>query len=130
MLVLTCCRAARESGIEPGVACDASLPRWLLDLCAFMDEGYAEPIGLDDLCAQSGLTRSFLCRAFKTQVGLTAGEYLTQRRIGAAMQSLRGSDHKILQIALECGFGDLSHFNRTFKQWVGISPSGYRRNSL
>lgn len=127
ILVLTCCRAARASGIEPGVAHDSSVPRWVLNLCAFMDEAYAEPIDLNTLCAHSGLTRSHLCRAFKAQVGLTAGDYLTQRRISAAMQALRGTNEKILPIALQCGFNDLSHFNRTFKARVGLSPSAYRK---
>lgn len=130
MLVITCCRAALESGIEPGMARDQAVPRWVLELCRYLDESYSRPVTLDDLSTRTGLSRSYLCRAFKRHVGLTAGDYLVQRRIAAAMQALRGTDEKILTISMECGFSDLSHFNRTFKQRVGTSPSAYRRNGI
>ncbi|MBC8434676.1 MAG: helix-turn-helix transcriptional regulator [Verrucomicrobia bacterium] len=128
LLIIACCRAARDSGVEPVIPGKQSVPRWTLDLCRYLDESYFNPISLDDLCLQSGLTRSYLCRTFKKNVGLTTGEYLTHRRIEAAMQALRSSDEKILTIALDCGFRDLSNFNRSFKVRTGMAPSEYRKN--
>ena len=126
VFVITCCRAARESGIKPSVSKGQPVPRWVLDLCHYMDTGYADPITLDGLCRRSGLSRGYLCRAFKGHVGMTTGNYLLHRRMEAAMQALRGGPDKILTIAMECGFRDLSHFNRTFRKMVGRPPSAYR----
>ncbi|MEI8342045.1 MAG: helix-turn-helix transcriptional regulator [Verrucomicrobiota bacterium] len=53
-------------------------------------------------------------------------DYLIERRIQAAMMRLRGGDEKILAVAMDCGFNDLSYFNRKFKQLVGILPTQYR----
>ena len=51
----------------------------------------------------------------------------TERRLQAAMLALRSTDDKVLAIALDCGFRDLSHFNRKFRDLVGVSPTAYRR---
>jgi AraC-like DNA-binding protein len=56
--------------------------------------------------------------------------YLLQRRLQEAMLRLRGSDDKVLAIALDCGFRDLSYFNRQFKSRVGMTPTQYRRPAL
>jgi AraC-like DNA-binding protein len=55
--------------------------------------------------------------------------YLIDRRIQAAMMSLRSNPDKVLSVALECGFNDLAFFNRTFKARVGMTPREYRRAS-
>ena len=52
--------------------------------------------------------------------------YLQERRVQAAMVKLRRPGAKVLSVAAECGFGDLSHFNRTFKRLVGRTPKQVR----
>lgn len=126
VFVLRCCRAARNSGIEPAQSPNREVPRWVLDLCAHMDVHSADPITLDDLCDRCGFSRGYLCRAFKQHVGLTLRDYLVNRRIECAKQALRGSTEKVLSIALTAGFNDLTHFNRTFKARTGLSPTAYR----
>jgi AraC-like DNA-binding protein len=67
-----------------------------------------------------------LCRSFKTYTGKRVFDYLIERRIQAAMVALRGSDEKVLSIAMNTGFRDLAYFNRKFKQLVGVTPTAYR----
>jgi len=52
---------------------------------------------------------------------------LVRRRIQEALLRLRTTDEKILSIALQCGFNDLSYFNRTFKRLLGRTPRECRQ---
>jgi AraC-like DNA-binding protein len=92
----------------------------------FLDQHYAEPHTLESLARRSRLSRTYLCRAFKSYTGKRLFDYLIERRIQAAMMRLRGAGDKVLAVALDCGFNDLSYFNRKFKQLVGVTPSQYR----
>ena len=89
--------------------------------CRTLDENYREPITLDHLAGRANISKGYLCRAFKKQIGLSVVEYLTERRIQHAMQLLQDTDDKILAVALDSGFGDLSHFNRVFKKLNHLS---------
>ncbi len=62
----------------------------------------------------------------KSYTGKTIFEYLIEKRIQAAMLRLQSSDEKVLTIALECGFNDITYFNRTFRRLTGQSPRQYR----
>ncbi|NLA85331.1 MAG: helix-turn-helix transcriptional regulator, partial [Clostridiales bacterium] len=53
-------------------------------------------------------------------------EYLSGVRISKALVLLRETDKKVIDICYECGFNNVNHFNRVFKQRVGISPLTYR----
>lgn len=94
----------------------------------YLEEHYAEPIRLEQLCKISTLREANLCRQFKKYTGLTTGDYLKQRRLAAALQQLRTTDDKILTICFDCGFSDIAHFNRTFRSAFGQTPTKYRRN--
>jgi len=125
LFLIHCCRHAMKTGF---VANDPSRSpqRALEELRSHLDHHYAEPHTLESLSKKTRLSRTYLCRAFKAYTGKSVFDYLIERRIQAAMMQLRGSDLKILGIALECGFSDLSYFNRKFKQLVGITPTQYR----
>lgn len=127
VFLVACCRAALELGISPSLADDALPPAWLMDICRYLDENYAEPVSLEMLAKQGRVSTGYLCRIFKKEIGLGVVDYLTERRIQTATRLLQETDDKILSIAMEAGFGDLSHFNRVFKKLTGLSPSAYRK---
>jgi AraC-like DNA-binding protein len=126
LFLMLCCRHALAHGVVPSRP-DAPLaqPR-IEELRQFLDRNFAEPHTLEGLAKRAGLSRTALCRAFKAYTGKRVFDYLIERRIQAAMTRLRGSDEKVLGIALESGFHDLAYFNRKFKQLVGVAPSRYR----
>ena len=128
VFLIRCCRNAMQKGLvssEP-----TALPhRSIVDLRGFLDQHYAKPHTLESLATRVRLSRSYLCRAFKAYTGKRLFDYLIERRIQAAMMFLRGSDEKVLGIALDCGFNDLAYFNRKFKKIVGITPTQYRQGS-
>jgi len=127
VFLIACCRNAQEKGMVPSLSDKAPPPAWLLDICRHLDENYQNPISLDQLAVRAHISKGYLCRAFKKQMGLSVVEYLTERRIQAAMQMLQNTNDKILAVALDAGFGDLSHFNRIFKKLTGLSPSALRK---
>lgn len=125
LFLIRCCRHAMRKGFAAGEP--ASQPhRSLEELRDFLDRHYTEPHTLESLATRSRLSRTYLCRAFKSYTGKRLFDYLIERRIQAAMMRLRGAGEKVLSIALDCGFNDLSYFNRKFKQLVGVTPSRYR----
>ena len=99
----------------------------IVQLCRYLDSHFTEQIHLDDLAKLSGLQKNYLCRVFKAQTGQTILNYIIHQRLGQAMLLLRQTPRPIVEIALESGFNDLPHFNRTFHREVGKSPREYRR---
>jgi AraC family transcriptional regulator len=59
-------------------------------------------------------------------VGMTPHQYVLRTRLHRAALLLRRTDQPVAGIAFDCGFGDLSTFNRRFRRVMGASPSDYR----
>lgn len=93
----------------------------------YLEENYTEPVRIEQLCKLSGLKEANLCRKFKKYTGLSVGDYLKQRRLSAAMLQLRTTSNKVVSICYECGFSDITFFNRTFRKAIGKTPSEYRK---
>jgi AraC-like DNA-binding protein len=75
------------------------------------------------------MTERHIQRLFEAE-GVTFTSYLLERRLYNAFQSLndgRNAERGISEIALECGFGDISYFNRAFRRRFGATPSDVRR---
>ncbi|MEX0302445.1 MAG: helix-turn-helix transcriptional regulator, partial [Leisingera sp.] len=84
---------------------------------------------VDALAASTGLSRRQLQREFQEN-GTTFTNCLTRTRLAAVAGKLRhaarlGHRVAIAQIAYGAGFGDISHFNRVFRQQYGFSPRGF-----
>lgn len=90
---------------------------------------YSKPLTLDDLAEEAQLNKQYFCRAFRQATGKTPIDYLNYYRIECAAEQLSLSYVSITEIALSCGFNDLSYFNRLFKRSKGVTPSNYRKDS-
>jgi AraC family transcriptional regulator len=71
----------------------------------------------------------FLC-IFQQLTGVTPHQYVLRARLREAAMRLTAEPAKILDIALDCGFGDVSNFNHAFRAEFGVSPRGYRMASI
>lgn len=107
----------------------AQTPATLRRLATHLNEHAAEEISLDDLCERSGYSAGHLIRAFKQHFGLTPHAYLINRRIQLGQRELK-SGTPIAEAALNAGFSDQPHFQRTFKRLVAATPNQYRQPSL
>ncbi len=87
---------------------------------------YNQNISIDQLARHVGMNRSSLCTMFKRRTGTTVIEYLLNHRIEVAKYLLASTDESISSCCYNCGFNDVPHFNRTFKQMVGMTPGEYR----
>ena len=88
-----------------------------------------DKITLDDLCNQFKYEKFKLLRQFKQYTGLSPINYLIALRIETA-KKLMFSDLSLVQIALESGFYDQSHFSNCFLKFVGLTPKVYRMSCL
>jgi AraC-like DNA-binding protein len=125
ILLINCARQAITDGVETLVA-DHS--RWasLEPIRLTLERHYDEPHRLCDLATQANMSEAHLCRKFKRYTGFSPFAYLAQRRIDIAKQQLRNSNTKVLDIAMACGFNDIGHFNRKFRQLTSGTPTQYR----
>ncbi|MBN9267807.1 MAG: helix-turn-helix transcriptional regulator [Hyphomicrobium sp.] len=88
-------------------------------------------LSLDQLAARQGISPRYVQMLFE-EAGTTFSDFVLERRLEAARRMLtspRYSTWSITTIALEAGFGDLSHFNRRFKQRYRMTPGDMRRES-
>ena len=88
------------------------------------------PLTLDRLADESRLSPFHFLRTFEKITGLTPHRYILRARLRAAAAQLEGESRRVLDIALDCGFGDVSNFNRAFRAEFGVSPRAYRRHRL
>ncbi|PTY37627.1 AraC family transcriptional regulator [Saccharospirillum sp. MSK14-1] len=103
------------------------VPDQLRQLADYLDEHAASDLSLDELCALSGYSAGYLIRAFKQHFGLTPHAYVVNRRIQLGQQALKAGT-PIAEAALDTGFSDQAHFQRTFKKLVAATPNQYRRS--
>lgn len=87
---------------------------------------FNKKITLNELSEVSDLTPCYLASLFKKETGVTVGEYLTRFRMDSARALLARTDYSYSKIALSLGFCSQSHFTKTFKTHVKMTPKEYR----
>ena len=100
---------------------------WLRLVLEFINDEFKTTPQIDDFSRVAGLHPTHLMRAFKQKTGMTLGDYVRRLKIAHACRQLRADGMPLAQIAAECGFADQSHFSRTFKAVMGLTPLQYRR---
>jgi AraC family transcriptional regulator len=81
------------------------------------------------LASEARLSPYHFLRTFQNLTGVTPHQYLLRVRLRRAAIRLSTETTKILDIALDCGFGDVSNFNRTFRAEFGVNPRAYRKQT-
>jgi len=82
---------------------------------------------IGSLARESRLSPYHFLRTFQFVTGVTPHQYILRARLRNAAARLRSEPDKILDIALDCGFGDVSNFNRAFRVEFGLNPRQYRQ---
>lgn len=88
---------------------------------------YARPLTVAGLAEALAMSPRHFERRFKALTGLPPRRFLIGVRLAAARDLLHDSDATVEAISGWVGFGDVSHFTRTFKAEVGLSPTAFRR---
>src|SRR5262249_60623256 len=92
-----------------------------------IDEKPGHALTLASLAKESGLSQYHFLRTFEDLTGATPHQYVMRGRLRQAAARLLAEPARILDVALDCGFGDVSNFNRAFRAEFGVSPRAYRR---
>lgn len=93
----------------------------------YLESHYSEDLSLDALAASMDYNKSYLCVAFKKDTNQTILDCLNMIRIRRAAELIVYSDHSLAQVSEMCGFASVSHFNRVFLKYAGITPGQCRR---
>lgn len=113
-----------SSGYQP-VAAELDVER-LRRACDYIKEHAHESLDRETVARVIHMSATGFSRFFKAHTGMTFQEFVSDVRISRACQLLANTDLLITDIALQCGFGELSTFNRTFKRFRDTTPTKYR----
>jgi AraC-like DNA-binding protein len=105
-------RAARLKALQADIAANASQPG----------------LSIGAVAARHGISPQYLRTLFNSE-GTTFSDFLLRQRLARVHQRLTDPQYvrqSISAVAFECGFGDLSYFNRTFRSHYGMTPSDVR----
>ncbi len=94
----------------------------------YLSRHYSEIIRLSEVAEMVNMSESSFCRFFKQHTSKSFIDFLTDIRLGAASRALIDSSLSIAEIGYDCGFNNLSNFNRIFKKKKGVTPSEFRDN--
>lgn len=97
---------------------------------AYIVENFKEQVSLEEVSSVVGLTPNAFCKYFKKLTRKTFIQTVTDYRINYSRQLLTETDKSISDICFESGFGDMSHFYKTFYLKMKVSPSNYRKQYL
>ena len=92
----------------------------------YINDHYAQHLRLEDMAALVGMSPVAFSRFFRQRTGRTLSEYIVDIRLGYAARMLVDTAKNISEICYECGFNNLSNFNRTFKAKRHYTPRDFR----
>jgi AraC family transcriptional regulator len=113
-------RPSRPDGLQPRER------RRAVEAALWIDAQAEQPMTLDDMARQAGVSSFHFLRLFSKTVGATPHQYLVRARLRRAARALAQGDRPVTEIAYAVGFGDLSNFVRSFHRAAGMSPSRFR----
>ena len=102
--------------------------RRILKVKNFITKNYMDELRLPELASLAGMSSSAFSRFFKLHTGRNISEYIIDLRLGYAARMLVDTAKSISEIGFDCGFNNLSNFNRIFKKKKGCSPSEFRES--
>lgn len=112
-----------------GAHTERSNTHWIVR--AFLDYAnafYNKEITVADIASLYDINKKYAGRIFKKHMGMSFSQYLNKRRIQEATSLLISTGVSITDVSLECGYNNVSYFNRIFKNATGQSPNEYRKS--
>ncbi len=97
------------------------------EIIDYVGGNYQSNVSIGDIATAVGFSQSHFMRFFKEHMNTTFVDYLNDYRLEKAASMLINTDKKILAIALDCGFNNLSYFNRVFMKKYGKTPREHRK---
>lgn len=100
--------------------------KWFQDVSDYVLSMLEEPVMLAQTAKHFRMSESTFSRRFHHVFGMNFSTYLRKLRVGRACALLRESNDPVTAIAYDCGYRNISNFNRQFATETGRTPSAYR----
>jgi AraC-like DNA-binding protein len=107
---------------------ESSDSRRIQKVVNYLHENYQKEIRLNDVASHVNMSEVSFSRFMKKRTGKNYIDYLNDLRLGIASRYLVDTTKTIAEISYDCGFNNLSNFNRMFKKRKGVTPKGFREN--
>ncbi len=107
---------------------DSSESRRVQKVMSYLQTNYQKEVHLAEISNYVGMSEVSFSRFMKKRTGKNFVEYLNDLRLGIASRLLVNSNKSVAEITYECGFNNLSNFNRIFKKRKGTTPKEFREN--
>lgn len=91
----------------------------------FISEHFSEPINVDDIAREIGMSKFHFFRLFKQVFNKSPYQYLMHKRLENALILIKKGNTSISEIAMDTGFSDIHAFSKAFKNAYGMSPSNF-----
>ena len=92
----------------------------------FIQQHLHEPLTIEQLSRKACMSTSHFFRCFKNEFGISAVDFINSERIKKSLCLLKDMHRSINQVCLECGFNNISYFNKIFKRQTALTPTEYR----
>ncbi|WP_352422035.1 AraC family transcriptional regulator [Proteiniphilum sp.] len=96
---------------------------WKIDLLDFLNDNYMEDLSMEQIASFTGRSLATFKRDFKKISNLTPQKWLIKKRLEMAYIKLKEENKKVLDVCMEVGFKNPSHFSTVFKKQYGVPPS-------
>jgi len=100
--------------------------RWLARARDLADARYPEPLTVEDLAREAGLSRAHFSAEFRRAYGEPPHAYLLTRRLERAAALLRDTDRSVAEICMTVGLSSVGSFTTSFARMFGRTPTAYR----
>ncbi len=126
---LSRCERARSLSSSPFARVEThSDSRRIQMIQQYINQNYKQDIRLGVVSQMAGMSPVAFSRFFKTRTGKSLSEYIIDVRLGYAANLLIDTNNTVAEICYDCGFNNLSNFNRIFKKKKNCSPKEFREN--
>jgi AraC-like DNA-binding protein len=123
--------AAAASRLGRSAACGANavsrdVSAQVTECVRAIERDPAAATSLGELASEAGLSAFQFLRAFRSLTGVTPHQFLLRTRLRSAAARIADDEARIIDVAFETGFGDLSNFNHAFRAEFGATPTAFR----
>lgn len=112
------------------VSIDQSEATRLNKVFQHVSDNFQQKITLSEIASVANLSAKAFCRYFKSKTRKTFYDFLLEVRVAHACHLLLEKDMSIYEVCYDCGFNNLSNFNRYFKKIMGKTPTDYKREFM
>lgn len=99
----------------------------IADILHYIDKNYQSDLSIQSIAAKFCLSDVHFMNYFRQVTGMTCNKYIIETRLREAGRLLLETDKTVSEICFECGFRNISNFNRRFKEYYSLTPSEYKK---